>query len=140
MPRDRVTIWFGGLTMRHEQLILASLQGLGYDAGVIPTPEKADFQAGKEFGNHGQCNPTYFTVGALVNHLRRMRDEDGIPLEDILANHLFITAGACGPCRFGMYEAEFRLALRNSGFDGFRVVLFEQKGGLYQRKIGRAHV
>ncbi|MDP2956128.1 MAG: hypothetical protein Q8N53_06885 [Longimicrobiales bacterium] len=122
--------------MRHEQLIVASLQGLGYDAGVIPTPEKADFQTGKEFGNHGQCNPTYFTVGALVNHLRHMRDEDGIPLKDILANHLFITAGACGPCRFGMYEAEFRLALRNSGFDGFRVVLFEQKGGLLQKTPG----
>ncbi|MFQ5723403.1 MAG: activator of (R)-2-hydroxyglutaryl-CoA dehydratase, partial [Terriglobia bacterium] len=39
---------------------------------------------------------------------------------------------ACGPCRFGMYEAEYRLALRNSGFDGFRVVLFQQSGGLSQ--------
>ena len=133
--RDRVTIWFGGLTIRHEQLILAALQGLGYNAGVIATPEKADFQAGKEFGNNGQCNPTYFTVGALVNHLRRMRDDDGTPLEDILNNNVFITAGACGPCRFGMYEAEFRLALRNSGFDGFRVVLFEQKGGLDQASL-----
>jgi predicted nucleotide-binding protein (sugar kinase/HSP70/actin superfamily) len=118
--------------MRHEQLIVAGLRGLGYNAGLIATPEKADFQAGKEFGNNGQCNPTYFTVGALVNHLRRMRDEDGTPLEDILDRNIFITAGACGPCRFGMYEAEFRLALRNSGFDGFRVVLFEQKAGLDQ--------
>ena len=130
--RHRVTVWFGGLTMRHEQLILAALQGLGYNVGVIATPEKADFQAGKEFGNNGQCNPTYFTVGALVNHLRRMRDEDGVPVQEILDDHVFITAGACGPCRFGMYEAEFRLALRNAGFDGFRVVLFEQKGGLDQ--------
>lgn len=133
--RDRVTVWFGGLTMRHEQLILAAFQGLGYNAGVIATPEKADFQAGKEFGNNGQCNPTHFIVGALVNHLRRMRDDDGTPLEDILDNNVFITAGACGPCRFGMYEAEFRLALRNSGFDGFRVVLFEQKGGLEQASL-----
>lgn len=133
--RDRVTVWFGGLTIRHEQLILAALEGLGYAAGIIPTPEKADFQAGKEFGNNGQCNPTYFTVGALVNHLRRLRDELGVPLQDILDNHVFITAGACGPCRFGMYEAEFRLALRNAGFDGFRVVLFEQKGGLNQASL-----
>jgi predicted nucleotide-binding protein (sugar kinase/HSP70/actin superfamily) len=133
--RDRVTIWFGGLSVRHEQLILAALQGLGYNAGVIATPEKADFQAGKEFGNHGQCNPAYFTVGALVNHLRRMRDGDGTPLEDILSNNVFITAGSCGPCRFGMYEAEFRLALRNSGFDGFRVVLFEMNGGLDQSSL-----
>jgi predicted nucleotide-binding protein (sugar kinase/HSP70/actin superfamily) len=31
-----------------------------------------------------------------------------------------------------MYEAEYRLALRNSGFDGFRVMLFQQSGGLNQ--------
>jgi predicted nucleotide-binding protein (sugar kinase/HSP70/actin superfamily) len=31
-----------------------------------------------------------------------------------------------------MYEAEYRLALRNAGFDGFRVLLFQQKGGLKQ--------
>ena len=133
--RDHVTVWFGGLSVRHEQLVLAALQGLGYNAGVIATPEKADFQAGKEFGNHGQCNPAYFTVGALVNHLRRMRDVDGTPLEDILKHNVFMTAGSCGPCRFGMYEAEFRLALRNAGFDGFRVVLFGMNGGLDQASL-----
>jgi predicted nucleotide-binding protein (sugar kinase/HSP70/actin superfamily) len=133
--RGKVTIWLGGLTLRHEMLIVAGLEGLGYKVGLIPTPIKADFQAGKEFGNNGQCNPTYFTVGALVNHLKRMRDEQGIPLDKILSDHLFITAGACGPCRFGMYEAEYRLALRNSGFDGFRVMLFQQQGGLDQAAV-----
>ena len=48
--------------------------------------------------------------------------------EEILEKYVFVTAGACGPCRFGMYEAEYRLALRNSGFDGFRVLLFQQQG------------
>ena len=134
--RDRVTIWFGGLTMRHETLIAAALEGLGYRVGLIPTATKADFQAGKAFGNNGQCNPTYFTVGALVNHLTRMRDEQGIPVERILRENVFLTAGACGPCRFGMYEAEYRLALRNSGFDGFRVLLFHQNGGLDQATVG----
>jgi predicted nucleotide-binding protein (sugar kinase/HSP70/actin superfamily) len=133
--RDKTTIWFGGLTMRHEELIKAGLEGLGYRVGIVPTPAKADFQAGKEYGNNGQCNPTYFTVGALVNHLKRMRDQQGLPLERILDEHIFITAGACGPCRFGMYEAEYRLALRNSGFDGFRVMLFQQGGGLNQAAV-----
>jgi hypothetical protein len=133
--RERVTVWFGGLTMRHEALILAALEGLGYRVGIVPTPTKADFQAGKAFGNNGQCNPTYFTVGALVNHLARMRDEQNIPVEHILRDHVFVTAGACGPCRFGKYEAEYRLALRNSGFDGFRVLLFQQGGGLDQATV-----
>lgn len=133
--REHTTIWVGGLTLRHDQLVKAGLEGLGYKVELIPVPKKADFQAGKEYGNNGQCNPTYFTVGALVNHLKRMRDDENIPVEDILNNHLFITAGACGPCRFGMYEAEYRLALRNSGFDGFRVMLFQQQGGLNQETV-----
>jgi len=133
--RSTTTILLGGLTMRHEQLILAGLEGLGYKIGLVPTPRKADFQAGKEYGNNGQCNPTYFTVGALVNYLKRLRDDEGMSTEDILKNYVFITAGACGPCRFGMYEAEYRLALQNSGFDGFRVLLFQQEGGLDQSDV-----
>lgn len=133
--RGNVTILFGGLTMRHDLLLLAGLEGLGYKVAHIPVPRKADFQAGKEFGNNGQCNPTYFTVGSLVNYLRNLRDREGIPTEDILRNYVFVTAGACGPCRFGMYEAEYRLALRNSGFDNFRVLLFQQSGGLSQSEV-----
>jgi len=45
---------------------------------------------------------------------------------------VFLTAGACGPCRFGMYVTEYRKALRDAGFDGFRVMLFQQTGGLKQ--------
>jgi predicted nucleotide-binding protein (sugar kinase/HSP70/actin superfamily) len=133
--RDHVTLLFGGLTLRHERLILAGLEGLGYKTALIPTPSKRDFQSGKEYGNNGQCNPTYFTVGALVNYLKRLRDDDGIPTERILDDYVFFTAGACGPCRFGMYEAEYRLALRNSGFDGFRVILFQQGDGLDQAEF-----
>src|SRR5687767_1817408 len=51
--RDRVTILFGGLTTRHERLVHAALEGLGYRVDIVPTPRKADFQAGKEFGNNG---------------------------------------------------------------------------------------
>jgi hypothetical protein len=47
-------------------------------------------------------------------------------------NYVFLTAGACGPCRFGMYVTEYRKALRDAGFDGFRVMLFQQQGGLSQ--------
>jgi predicted nucleotide-binding protein (sugar kinase/HSP70/actin superfamily) len=52
--------------------------------------------------------------------------------EDIVKNYVFVTAGACGPCRFGMYVTEYRKALRDAGFDGFRVMLFQQQGGLSQ--------
>jgi predicted nucleotide-binding protein (sugar kinase/HSP70/actin superfamily) len=130
--KGKTTVLFGGLTLRHELLCMASLEGLGHKVAIVPTPIKADFQAGKEYGNNGQCNPTYFTVGSLVNYLKRLRDEEGLSTEKILEDYTYMTAGACGPCRFGMYEAEYRLALRNSGFDGFRVMLFQQGGGLEQ--------
>ncbi|MCA9661959.1 MAG: 2-hydroxyglutaryl-CoA dehydratase, partial [Myxococcales bacterium] len=78
---------------------------------------------------------TYFTVGNLVQYLQHLRDDRGMSVDEIIDSHIFLTAGACGPCRFGMYEAEYRLALRNAGFDGFRVMLFQQKGGLSQSEV-----
>src|SRR5262249_35832982 len=50
----------------------------------------------------------------------------------ILRRFVFVTAGACGPCRFGTYATEYRKALADAGFDGFRVLLFQQQGGLKQ--------
>ena len=108
-----------------------ALEGLGYRAEAVPTPNVKAFQAGKEYGNNGQCNPTYFTVGNLVQYLQSL-EEQGLSKQEIIDRYVFFTAGACGPCRFGMYEAEYRLALRNAGFDGFRVLLFQQSGGLSQ--------
>src|SRR5436853_639096 len=54
----------------------------------------------------------------------------GLPVEN--SKHWFDAAAACGPCRFGTYVTEYRKALRDSGFDGFRVLLFQQTGGLKQ--------
>jgi predicted nucleotide-binding protein (sugar kinase/HSP70/actin superfamily) len=129
--RPRTTLLFGGLTWKHEKLVHGAIEGLGYHCEVVPTPDVKAFQLGKEYGNNGQCNPTYFTVGNLVQYLQRL-EEAGQRREDIINNYVFLTAGACGPCRFGMYEAEYRLALRNAGYDGFRVMLFQQGGGLNQ--------
>ncbi|MFB3915533.1 MAG: hypothetical protein ACE14M_02310 [Terriglobales bacterium] len=129
--RATTTILFGGLTWKHEKLIHGVLENLGYRCEAVPTPDKRAFQLGKEYGNNGQCNPTYFTVGNLVQYLQRL-EEQGLTKQQIIDQYVFFTAGACGPCRFGMYEAEYRLALRNSGFDGFRVLLFQQNGGLNQ--------
>ncbi len=129
--RPHTTLLFGGLTWKHENLIQSALEGLGYKAEPLPTPNVAAFQAGKEFGNNGQCNPTYFTVGNLVQFLQQL-EAKGLNRQEIIEKYVYFTAGACGPCRFGMYESEYRLALRNSGFDGFRVLIFQQSGGLSQ--------
>ncbi len=132
--RPYTTVLFGGLTWSHERLIKGAWEGLGYKCEVVPTPDVKAFQLGKEYGNNGQCNPTYFTVGNLVQFLHGL-EAKGMTREQICNDYVFITAGACGPCRFGMYEAEYRLALRNSGFGDFRVMLFQQSKGLSQEDL-----
>jgi len=126
------TIWVSGLSLAHDELVAHGLRGLGYQVKVMEVPDSEALNFGKEFGNRAQCNPTYFTVGNLVKLLVKMRDEQGLSTETILQKHVFLTAGACGPCRFGMYATEYRKALRDAGFDGFRVLLFQQKVGIAQ--------
>jgi predicted nucleotide-binding protein (sugar kinase/HSP70/actin superfamily) len=130
--RATTTLLISGLTKAQDFLVEGALRGVGYNVENIGCPDTDGFQTGKEYGNRGQCNPTYFTVGNLVQHLIRMRDDQGIATETIIKDYLFLTAGACGPCRFGMYVTEYRKALRDAGFDGFRVMLFQQQGGLDQ--------
>jgi predicted nucleotide-binding protein (sugar kinase/HSP70/actin superfamily) len=130
--RAHTTILCGGLTFAHDRLIEGALSGLGYRVRHLEVPDNEALRFGKEMGNRGQCNPTYYTVGNLIKHLVGLRDRDGLPTERIIDEYLFVTGGACGPCRFGMYATEYRKALRDAGFDGFRVLLFQQKGGLRQ--------
>jgi predicted nucleotide-binding protein (sugar kinase/HSP70/actin superfamily) len=130
--RATTTILLGGLTIAQDTLIQAALGALGYRIEVLDCPDVAALQLGKEFGNRGQCNPTYFTVGNLLKRLTYLRDVERQPVKEIIANYVFLTAGACGPCRFGTYVTEYRKVLRDAGFDGFRVLLFQQMGGLKQ--------
>lgn len=130
--RAHTTILCGGLTFAHDRLIEAAASSLGYRVQHLDQPDNEALRLGKEFGNRGQCNPTYYTVGNLVKHLVRLRDEQGLSAQEIVGNYLFVTGGACGPCRFGMYATEYRKALRDAGFEGFRVLLFQLEGGLRQ--------
>ena len=127
--RNRVTILFGGLTWKHERLIQAVFQGSGYRCEALPNPDLRAYHLGKQFGNPGQCNPAYFTVGNLIGYLRGL-EERGLRKQEILDRYVFFTSGSCGPCRFGMYESEYRMALENAGFGGFRVLLFSQNDGI----------
>src|SRR6266550_2802618 len=97
--RHSVTILFGGLTWKHEWLIRSAFESAGYKVALLPTPDVAGFQLGKEYGNNGQCNPTYFMVGHLIKYLQSL-------------------------------EAQGRLGVQNAGFDGFRILLFQQDDGI----------
>jgi predicted nucleotide-binding protein (sugar kinase/HSP70/actin superfamily) len=127
-----ITMLVGGLTVAQDFLIEAAVRRVGYNIIALDRPDNESLRLGKEFGNRAQCNPTYYTVGNLVKYLTILRDQKGLSTEDIIKNYVFFTAGSCGPCRFGMYATEYRKALRDAGFDGFRVMLFQEKGGIDQ--------
>jgi predicted nucleotide-binding protein (sugar kinase/HSP70/actin superfamily) len=122
--RDTTTILFGTLTPKHEGLIRAVFRGAGYRCENLPPPTRRTHDTGKEFCNNGLCNPNYFTAGALIDYLRE-RVRAGITPEEAVRKYLYFTAGGCGPCRYGMYEGEYRQALDNAGFKGFRVITFQ---------------
>ncbi len=126
--RDNVTILFGGLTWKHEVMIESVLRRSGLKVQRLPEPDRAAHEIGKEYCSNGLCNPAYFTVGNLILYLRELEKTQS--REEIVRNYLFFSAGSDGPCRFGMYEAEFRAALNAAGYNGFRVLSFLQDDGI----------
>jgi len=124
--REQTTILFGGLHWRAERLIQGAMENLGYRSRVLPTATKDDLLAGRELADIGQCCPTSFTTGNLANFLRS--EAKAMGAEEVAKQYVYVTAGACGACRFGQYHQSYELALRNAGMDSFRMFLLAQNG------------
>ncbi len=122
--KPHTTILFGTLSTFHDTFIQAVFRGAGYLCEKLPTPRKAAHETGKEFCNNGLCNPNYYTAGNLIEYLRA-REAEGHTREYLVDHYIYYTAGGCGPCRYGMYESEYRQALDNAGYHGFRVITFD---------------
>lgn len=122
--RGDVTILLGGLTWKHERLLQASFENMGYKAASLPNVARADLEAGKELIDVGACCPTTFTTGNLVRFLRTKAEEEGA--REVARKYVFLTAGACGPCRFGQYHESYALALDGMGLRDFRLFLLDQ--------------
>src|SRR6266704_7142276 len=122
--RDSVTVVFGGLHWRVERIIQAVLESVGNKAEVLPVATKEDLLTGREVADIGQCCPTSFTTGNLVNFIKKKSDELGA--EEVTKKYVYLTAGSCGACRFGQYHQSYELGLRNSGLGAFRMFLMAQ--------------
>lgn len=122
--RKDVTILFGGLTWKHERLIQGVMHNLGYNAEPLPNVARADLDAGKELIDVGACCPTIFTTGNLVNFLKSELASKG--KEEIANKYVYMTAGSCGPCRFGQYHESYTMALDGLGLKDFRMFLLAQ--------------
>ena len=133
--RSVTTVLIGGLSSTHDNLIAASLCGLGLKAKALPPTNLSAFELGREFGNNGYCNPTYFTVGNLLGYLKEL-ENSGISKQDIINKYAFLTVGCNAPCRFGLIEIEYRMALKEAGYQGFRILVFKKEDGLSQSVRG----
>src|SRR5882762_2130283 len=122
--RDSVTILFGGLHWRIERILQAVLESSGYRAQILPVATKGDLLTGRETADIGQCCPTSFTTGNLVNFLKKESKQIGV--DEVNKKYVYLTAGSCGACRFGQYHASYELALRNTGLERFRMFLMAQ--------------
>jgi len=125
--RASTTILVAGLTQAHDQLLAAALRPLGYRVETLPTPDDEALQQGKAYCDRAMCNPAYYVVGNLLRHLVRLRDGEGLSTSEIEGRYLSVTANGCGPCRYGLYVNQYRKALREIGFGGFRVIQFDQR-------------
>jgi predicted nucleotide-binding protein (sugar kinase/HSP70/actin superfamily) len=122
--RESVTILFGGLHWRVERILQAVLESGGNKARVLPVATKEDLLTGREVADIGQCCPTSFTTGNLVNFLKKESKEIGAA--EVGKKYVYLTAGSCGACRFGQYHQSYELGLRNSGLEAFRMFLLAQ--------------
>jgi predicted nucleotide-binding protein (sugar kinase/HSP70/actin superfamily) len=122
--RSEVTLLFGGLSWRAERLMEAALASAGYRARALPPATKEDLLRGRELADIGQCCPTSFITGNLINFLRAEAQREG--KQHVLDKYIYVSAGACGACRFGQYHQSYELALRSTGLEAFRMFLLAQ--------------
>jgi predicted nucleotide-binding protein (sugar kinase/HSP70/actin superfamily) len=122
--RETTTIVFGGLHWRLERGLQAVMQSGGYRVQILPVASRDDLLTGREVADIGQCCPTSFTTGNLVNFLRG--EASRIGAREVSERYVYLTAGACGACRFGQYHQSYELALRNTGLEAFRMFLLAQ--------------
>jgi len=111
---------------RHKALFLRGyFERHGFNYLDMGDHIKEDVRWGKEYGNRMECNPMYFTSGALIRNLIKLEQEQGLTKEEIVRDYVFLGGGGqCGPCRYGMYPQEYLKVVNEAGFKGFRVMIF----------------
>lgn len=122
--RKDVTLLFGGVTWRAEQLLEGLFKSAGYNAQRLPDVTVEDLFLGRELADVGQCCPTAFTTGNLSSFLKQ--EAERIGPKEVAEKYVYVTAGACGSCRFGQYHQSYELALKNLGLEAFRLFLVQQ--------------
>jgi predicted nucleotide-binding protein (sugar kinase/HSP70/actin superfamily) len=112
----------GGLGATRDALGVAALRAAGIDAQVLPAPSDAGLARARALGNHGQCNPAQYAVGAVLERARACGERPA----DFARRHAWLVPASCGPCRLAAFPLEWARVLEGSGLAGLHVELFDQ--------------
>ncbi len=111
----------GGLSSLHDPLLAAALKAGGTRAEALHPRTDAGLRRARALGNHGQCNPAHYTVGAVLEHARC----SGVEPSVFAGRHGWLTAGSCGPCRLAAFGFEYARVLAGAGLDQLPVARVE---------------
>ena len=122
--KKKVTLLYSFVERRKSLMLRAYFERHGFSYEDLGDHIKEDVRWGKEYGNRMECNPMYFTSGALIRALKKL-EEKGLSKQEIVDNYIFLGGGGqCGPCRYGMYPQEYLKVVNEAGFEGFRILIF----------------
>lgn len=123
--KHEATVLFNFVERRKSLFLKAYLERKGFACRDMGDHVKEDVFFGKEFGNRMECNPMYFTSGALIRNLMEIHEREGLSKREVVEQYVYLGGGGqCGPCRYGMYPQEYLKVLNEAGFEGFRVMIF----------------
>ncbi len=123
--KKKVTVLYNFVERRKSLFLRAYFKRNGFRFLDMGDHIKEDVRWGKECGNRMECNPMYFTAGALIRNLARIEKEQGLTKEEIVEQYIFLGGGGqCGPCRYGMYPQEYLKVVNEAGYKGFRILIF----------------
>jgi len=116
------TLLVGGLSSVHDPLLAAALRGCGRRAEALHPRTDSGLKLARGFGNHGQCNPAHYAVGAVLEHAR----SSGMVAHAFCETRAWLTVGSCGPCRLAAFPHEYARVLAGAGLGALPVVLVDQ--------------
>lgn len=116
------TLLVGGLSRLHDPLCVAALRGAGVDAELLPPPTDAGLKRARALGNHGQCNPAQYPVGAVLERAQASREGAAA----FARAHAWLVPGSCGPCRLAAFPLEWSRVLEGAGLGDLHVERVDQ--------------
>lgn len=131
------TLLVGGLGRSRDALLCAALRGAGVAVRQLPAPSDAGLRRARAFGNHGQCSPAHYAVGAVLE----AAEASGLSGDTFARTHRWVTAGSCGPCRLAAFPLEWAKVLGAQGLSGLELELIDQRAFLAAfeaRALGRS--